>query len=338
MSPPPGDQSSTAVKAGEELRRLQVEVWVEDGNSKEAVKSIQEGNALEGVLEAVGAGEVAMRIVGQLMQIKVFAGGDEGPDQKITSKCGAAQCAVLPWQSRRKLMLSEVSSKLDCVRRLLERDVGYLLLDDALPCNGGVGLRAPRRHRKTGLVAPSPEDLQKDQQTEDVIFFPDVARFAKYPDDVILVLRFMDTLENVASRAKGDITCKTILKGVRLMQSCKCGYADIVLTLAYTSVYFRETVGQISQDMCDYEAAHVCAVLMFLAHSYILDETCPLKFWQQKIFKNYCTLKILDMALFRLFGLLNFQLRISRDDEQRALSILLSKEASWAELGWDDPA
>mmetsp|Transcript_67276 Transcript_67276/g.197498 ORF Transcript_67276/g.197498 Transcript_67276/m.197498 type:complete len:338 (-) Transcript_67276:317-1330(-) len=332
MSPPPGEQNSaaTAWKPHAELLQSQLN---NDTNPKEAVKSIQEPNALEGVLEAVGAGEVAMRIVGQLMQMNIIAGGEEHPDQKIKPSDGAAKCAILPWESRKTLVLSDISCKLNRVRRFLERDIGYVLLDDALPSSGSVGLRAKPDKRKTGLVAPNEEDLQKDQvKTLDTWVGPDMARFAKYPDDLVLVLRFMDTLEGVASRAKGETTCKTILQGVRLMHSCKYSYADIVLTLTYTSVYFRETVDQINQNMCDYEAAHVCALLMFLAHSFILDETCPLKFWQQNIFKHYCSLKILDMALFRLFRLLNFQLRISNDDEQRGLSILLSNEASAKDL------
>jgi len=314
----------------EQLSEIKVNI---DANPKEAVKSIQSPNALEEVLEAVGAGEVAMRIVGKLMQVASIAGVEGSADETITPDGKVAKCAILPWESRKKLVLSDISCKLNRVRRFLERDIGYVLLDDAAPSNhGGIGLRAvvPREQQKPGLVAPNAQDRERDEgKIQDMVMFrPDMARFAKYPDDLVLVLRFMDTLEGVATRAKGETTCKTILQGVRLMHSCKYGYTDIVLTLAYTSIYFRETVDQINQNMCDYEAAHVCALLMFLAHSFILDETCPLKFWQQSIFKHYCNLKILDMALFRLFRLLNFQLRISKEDEQRALSILLRDEAS----------
>ncbi|CAJ1444537.1 unnamed protein product [Effrenium voratum] len=65
------------------------------------------------------------------------------------------------------------------------------------------------------------------------------------------------------------------------MHLCDYHYADVVLTLAYASVYFRSAFTAIGQKMSDYEAAHVCVLLIYLAHSFLLDETCPLRrgFW-----------------------------------------------------------
>ncbi|CAE7394456.1 unnamed protein product [Symbiodinium natans] len=65
--------------------------------------------------------------------------------------------------------------------------------------------------------------------------------------------------------------------GIRLMHLCEYHYADVVLTLAYASVYFRSAFNNIGQKMSDYEAAHVCVLLIYLAHSFLLDETCPLR-------------------------------------------------------------
>ncbi|CAJ1403733.1 unnamed protein product [Effrenium voratum] len=107
------------------------------------------------------------------------------------------------------------------------------------------------------------------------------------------------------------------------MHLCDYHYADVVLTLAYASVYFRSAFTAIGQKMSDYEAAHVCVLLIYLAHSFLLDETCPLRVWQQHIFKKYCNLKVLDAALFRIFKMRGFRLRITEAEEKQALSVLL---------------
>merc|ERR1719450_229434 len=78
--------------------------------------------------------------------------------------------------------------------------------------------------------------------------------------------------------------------------------------------------------MREFEAAHVAVLLIFLAHSYVLDECCPLRCWQKHIFRKYCTLKVLDAALFRLFQMQGFKLRITEEEERHALSVLLGSQ------------
>ena len=34
----------------------------------------------------------------------------------------------------------------------------------------------------------------------------------------------------------------------------------------------------------------------FLAHSYVVDEPCPLKCWQAYIYANYCSTKVLNQV------------------------------------------
>lgn len=45
------------------------------------------------------------------------------------------------------------------------------------------------------------------------------------------------------------------MQGIRLMHLCEYHYADVVLTLAYASVYFRSAFASIGQKMSDYEAS-----------------------------------------------------------------------------------
>eukprot|EP00440_Ansanella_granifera_P003309 gb/GFBE01003601.1/.p1 GENE.gb/GFBE01003601.1/~~gb/GFBE01003601.1/.p1 ORF type:complete len:389 (+),score=48.12 gb/GFBE01003601.1/:1-1167(+) len=176
---------------------------------------------------------------------------------------------------------------------------------------------------------------------------PEIGKYAHYKDDIVLVWRFAslihgsdDGVEQPIERVSGkngtdkagekgkgshDILYKKVLQGVRLMHLCDYHYADVVLTLAYASVYFRSAFVSIGHKMSDYEAAHVCVLLIYLAHSFLLDETCPLRVWQQHIFKKYCNLKVLDAALFRIFQMRGFKLRITEEDEREALSVLLRR-------------
>lgn len=179
------------------------------------------------------------------------------------------------------------------------------------------------RHR-----VPKEEPQVADDEAREVIRFShDTAKFAHYPDDLVLVWRFAGILAEespeAGNKVQNEACYRTVLLGIRLMHLCDYNYSDVVVTLAYTSVYFRSTFQAIGHKMSCTEAAHVCVLLMFLAHSYVLDETCPLRCWQKHIFKKYCTLKVLDAALFRLFQIRHFKLRISEADEKHALSVLL---------------
>jgi len=258
--------------------------------------------------------------------------------------------ALLPQQTENELAISEVHSKLDRALKFLQRDVGYSLLDDVLPqSGGGVRLRhrdvegsatlpahgniaAPRGHRSGKL--PKERPSERGDEADDILSCkPDIGKYAHFKDDVVLVWRFASLIHGFAvevgeksiekSSAKHDTLYKKVLQGIRLMHLCEYHYADVVLTLAYASVYFRSAFDNIGRTMSDYEAAHVCVLLIYLAHSFLLDETCPLRVWQQHIFKKYCNLKVLDAALYRIFKMRDFRLRITEAEEKEALSVLL---------------
>jgi len=107
---------------------------------------------------------------------------------------------------------------------------------------------------------------------------------------------------------------------VRLLHLCNYDYADVVLVLAYASVYFRNTFSTIGSEMSATESAHVVVLLIFLAHVFLLDETCPLRIWQKHIFRQYCTIKVLNAALFRVFQMRpGLSLRVSDEEESMAL-------------------
>jgi len=183
-----------------------------------------------------------------------------------------------------------------------------------------------------------------DPQIEEVSSLsPEVSRYAHFECDLVLTLRFTHILyksilqdvmvdadaglttpaeakRRCSMAVKNDGVYKCVLQGVRLMHLCDYDYADVVLVLGYATVYFRSTFSSIGKKMSPNEAAHVVVLLIYLAHSFLLDETCPLRIWQKHIFRKYCTLKVLDAALFRLFQMRpGFKLRISDEEERMAL-------------------
>mmetsp|Transcript_18026 Transcript_18026/g.42130 ORF Transcript_18026/g.42130 Transcript_18026/m.42130 type:complete len:365 (-) Transcript_18026:88-1182(-) len=276
----------------------------------------------------------------------------------------ASSFAVLPQQSESELTLSEVHSKLDRALEFLLRDVGYSLLDDACPYpGGGVSLsqasnaqpgQPSRGHGRPGVrqgahsqKVPKERPEVPDSEARDLLeqarneseqatltatistgtgISPGTARYARYPDDIDLVMRFTQVLSEVSLDAQQKVRheglYKTVLQGVRLMHLCEYEYPDVVLVLAYASVYWRNAFEVIGHKMSQHEAAHVCVLLIYLAHSFLLDETCPLRCWQKHIFRRYCTLKVLDAALFRLFKMRKFHLIISDEEQVEAFQRL----------------
>mmetsp|Transcript_100936 Transcript_100936/g.291952 ORF Transcript_100936/g.291952 Transcript_100936/m.291952 type:complete len:414 (+) Transcript_100936:168-1409(+) len=242
--------------------------------------------------------------------------------------------AVLPQQSEGELQLSAAHTRLDRVLNFLIRELGYTFLDDAKPSRGGgVTLKAhsrecpPLRVGHKSSRFPSKDPQVDDEETAVIRIGPEASKYAQYPEDLLLVRRFtgilIETTPAAAAKVTTDTFYKVVLQGVRLMHLCSYEYSDVVLVLAYATIYFQSTFTAIGQMMSDIEAAHVCTLLIYLAHSFVLDETCPLRCWRKHIFRKYCTLKVLDAALFRLFDLRGFRLRVSSEEERDALSALL---------------
>lgn len=244
---------------------------------------------------------------------------------------------LLPQQSAEELGTFEWNSLLDGVLSFLMRDVGYSLLDDVKPAWGGsvqLSAKLPPWHANKSARLPSRPPTLDDEsakairrEAEAIRIGPEAAKYAQSPDDLVLVWRFARALAKVtpaaAEKVKHDLFYKTVLQGMRLMHLCKFHYSDVVVTLAYASAYFQVTFKEIGSAMSEIEVAHVCVLLIFLAHSFVLDETCPLRCWQRFVFKKYCALKVLDQALFRLFNLQGFRLQLTVEEERRAIAALV---------------
>ena len=69
-------------------------------------------------------------------------------------------------------------------------------------------------------------------------------------------------------------TISTLIKFRPLACSCSLSHSEV---LAYASVYFRNTFGALGSEMSPTECSFVMVLLIFLAHVFLLDETCPLR-------------------------------------------------------------
>lgn len=302
----------------------------------------------------------------RLIEVAAGSRSDSPPTPLSASRAHElASYAILPRQKEEELALARVHSRLDRALRFLQREVGYSLLDDLRTQPGGGATlgkgtssaarqkpgvptmpRAPKG-RDSSFRIPKEEvgktpigEAREPEHTLDdrvVVFSADTARNAQYPEDIDLVWRFTNILAEASPNAmrmvKQELLYKTVLKSISLLHRCDYHYSDVVVTLAHASVYFRTVFANVGHRMNDYEAAHVTVLLIYLAHSFVLDETCPLRCWHRLIFNRYCTFKVLDAALFRLFRLRDYGLRISLEEEKHALSALLTRDDTYVLAG-----
>merc|ERR1719291_905124 len=82
---------------------------------------------------------------------------------------------------------------------------------------------------------------------------------------------------------------------------------------------------------------NVLTTLMFIAHCYVQDETCPLHVWHQHLFKSYCPLRTLNVAIVRPMEIRRYVLRLEQDDFDRRYFSLLQAAQKQAAFELKDP-
>merc|ERR1719421_1178905 len=96
--------------------------------------------------------------------------------------------------------------------------------------------------------------------------------------------------------------------------------------VVHASSYLKELLSGFEQknqpSMSLSEIANVFCLLMYLAHSYIEDQNCPLSVWHDHLFKRYCDLKTLSSAVMRVLEQLAFALRIEPSELQERLEFI----------------
>merc|ERR1711920_708127 len=107
---------------------------------------------------------------------------------------------------------------------------------------------------------------------------------------------------------------KLILRALKFLRLCDYSVEDICCILAHASAYFLDAYKLCGEHMDRSELGNVLATLMFVAHCYVQDETCPLHVWHQHLFHKYCPLKTLNAAIVRLLEIRHYVLRLESED------------------------
>jgi len=102
---------------------------------------------------------------------------------------------------------------------------------------------------------------------------------------------------------------KTFPRAVLLLLQCGIDVDDICSVLAHTSFYFADLCTQTS-NMVPGEADRLATLLLFIAHSYVLDEHCPLKVWHKYLFDDYCSIEALNKAILCMMKLRGYIMRV----------------------------
>merc|ERR550514_1462392 len=128
---------------------------------------------------------------------------------------------------------------------------------------------------------------------------------------------------------------KLVLRSMRLMRRCDYNCEDICCIMAHAAVYFGQVFNLCGEEMDANERGNVAVTLLFIAHSFTMDEVCPLKEWHKHLFKKYCTVKVLNAAVFRLLRICQFKLRA--DERQIDISfkrMIFASGTPLPEKGW----
>lgn len=140
------------------------------------------------------------------------------------------------------------------------------------------------------------------------------------PEDVRILKEFADLIG--LKKATKEFV-RPMLRAMRLLRLCDYPAEDICCIMAHAVSYTKRVFEVCGADMDANEVGNVTVTLLFIAHSYTMDEVCPLKVWHQHLFKKYCTLKLLNAALFRLMKICEFQLRVSDDEVELSFKVLM---------------
>lgn len=131
------------------------------------------------------------------------------------------------------------------------------------------------------------------------------------PSDVQLLERFL-----VLSRVSdvNDDTVKLLLRALKMLWCLDYSNEEVCSILAHASSYFLSIFSICGGRMSCTEEGSVLVALMYLAHTWVQDETCRLGVWHNHLFSRYCSLDTLKKTVFKLFEMRQFTLRVEAHD------------------------
>lgn len=174
----------------------------------------------------------------------------------------------------------------------------------------------------SSTAASSTSEIPKDAQWDQLTFGRDLWAYRSYAmtiEDVHLISSFLELT---------PLTClmpqvaKLLFRVMRFLRLCDYHVEDMCVILAHASAYFLDFYGKRGSQLEDDEIGNVLGSLIYIAHCYVQDETCPLSLWHQHLFRRYCDLKTLNAAVIQLMKLRHYQLRLSDEDLTTRMSKL----------------
>jgi len=198
------------------------------------------------------------------------------------------------------------------------------------PCSAVSGSSdSPKEESKSQPAKPPPKKVTNVSKIvwDELSFGAQIEphhRHARTPEDIYLLNTFLE-LSKVEDVEANSV--KRVLGAIKFLRSCSYSSIDLCSILAHASAYFAGAYEVCGQRMSLEEQGFVLVVSMYLAHSYTQDETCPLKIWHQYLFKKYCKLKVLNLAVMQVMAFRKHVLRLHDDD------LRIRNEALWAAAG-----
>jgi hypothetical protein len=135
--------------------------------------------------------------------------------------------------------------------------------------------------------------------------------YAHCIDDIYLLDAFLKLAELPDIDTE---SVKLLLRALKLLRLCDYSVEDLCSILAHASAYFIDAFGLCGSVMDASEVGNVLTTLMFVAHCYVQDETCPLHVWHLHLFRKYCPLRTLNSAIIRLLEIRRYVLRLDSQD------------------------
>jgi hypothetical protein len=198
-----------------------------------------------------------------------------------------------------------------------KREKGSSSSTNSLCIPTGSPTESTRASSPSGSVTDSDEKLSNTMYSSLVMM--KLAQLAIVPDDVYVCQRFSD-----AARLGADnVACRQmVMRMIRMLRLCDYETTLILQVLASALVHLEKVFRITDKRMEDNERVSIAVLQCYNAHCYLVDEACPMKYWQQSIYADYCDVRVLNLASLKLLKILKFNLSLSEEDVNREMEPL----------------
>merc|ERR1719183_210378 len=98
---------------------------------------------------------------------------------------------------------------------------------------------------------------------------------------------------------------------IRMLRLCDYDTSLILQVLATALVHLGKVFRVTDKRMEDNERVSIAVLQCYNSHCYLVDEACPMKYWQESIYADYCDVRVLNLASLKL---LKINLSVSEED------------------------